>query len=114
MVYYTLFDLLYYTGLRLSEALALNWSDLQNGYISVTKTLLKSSIDIPMFNPPKTQASIRKIKIDNNVLDNLNKLHSYYQSFINFNDNWFIFGGIKPLSRTTIERKKIIIVISQM
>lgn len=135
IVYYTLFDLLYYSGLRLGEALALNWNDLKDNYIVIDKTLIKRTISVDQirnmkipnylndkeknnylieneetpnyfFNTPKTFSSIRNVKLDNHVLEHLNKLKLYYQNFIGFDDNWFIFGGIKPLSTTTIERKK--------
>ena len=106
IVYYTFFDFLYYTGLRLGEALALKWTDLKENFIRIDKTLIRSSINNYKFNSPKTSSSIRNVKIDNNVLGNLNKLKLYYQGFINFSDEWFIFGGFRPLATTTIERKK--------
>ncbi len=106
IVYYNLFELLYYSGLRLGEALALNWNDLIDNNLNINKTLIRSSINNSIFNTPKTHSSIRKVKIDNSILDNLNSLKTYYKNFVNFNDNWFIFGGLYPLSTTTIERKK--------
>lgn len=106
IVYYSLFDLLYYTGLRLGEALALNWNDLQGNYIDINKTLIRKSVNDCRFNSPKSISSIRKVKIDDYVLSNLTNLKSYYKNFINFNNDWFIFGGIKPLATTTVERYK--------
>ena len=44
--------------------------------------------------------------IDNVTYSMLNNLKNYYKKIIGFNEDWFIFGGIKPLSTTTIERKK--------
>ena len=105
-VYYTLFTLLYYSGMRLGETLALNWNDINNNYIMINKTLIRCSKENYMFNTPKTSSSFRQIKIDNLTLKVLNDLKDYYKNMIGFNNNWFIFGGIKPLSTTTIERKK--------
>lgn len=106
IVYYTLFDFLYYSGLRLGEVRALNWNDLKDNYINVDKNLIRSSINECKFNTPKTNSSIRSVELDDYVLNNLKKLKEYYQNFIGFSDDWFIFGGLFPLSTTTIERKK--------
>lgn len=105
-VYYVFFDLLYYSGLRLGEIRALNWRDLKDNYIIVNKTLIRKSINDSQFNTPKTNSSIRNVKIDNYVLNNLQKLKEYYKEFYGFTDDWFIFGGLKPLSTTSIERIK--------
>ena len=106
IVYFTFFDLLYFTGMRLGEIRALNWNDLKDNYISINKNLIRSSIKSCEFNTPKTFSSIRDIKIDDYVLSNLLKLKDYYKTFIGFNDNWFIFGGLFPLSTTNIEYRK--------
>lgn len=57
-----LYKLLLATGLRIGEAMALEWSDvdLENGVIDVNKTLNKR-IEI---NSPKSMASYRQISID--------------------------------------------------
>ncbi len=106
IIYFSLFELLYYSGLRLGEALALNWNDLDCNTLKVNKTLIRKSINNSIFNTPKSYSSIRNVKIDNYLLDDLCKLKKYYQNFIGFNNDWFIFGGLYPLSTTTIERKK--------
>lgn len=105
-VFYVLFDLLYYSGLRLGEIRALSWNDLKDDYIIVNKTLIRKSINNSQFNTPKTHSSIRNVKIDDYVLKNLKKLKDYYKQYIGFSEEWFIFGGLFPLSTTTIERKK--------
>ena len=106
IVYYALFTLLYFTGMRIGECLALSWDDIDNGYVSITKTLTRTETGSYSVNTPKTNASNRKIKIDDHTLLILKKLKQYYQDFVSFNNKWFVFGGIKPLSTTTIERKK--------
>ena len=40
-IYYLLFTAMYFTGLRIGEALALNWNDFQGAFLSITKTLCK-------------------------------------------------------------------------
>lgn len=107
LVYKVLFETLYYTGLRQGEALALNWNDFKDGYLDVNKTISKEMVDNKhIINTPKTSQSIRKVKLDNELINKLNLLKEYYQQCINFNNNWFIFGGLNSLAPSTIGRRK--------
>lgn len=106
-IYYALFTTLYYTGMRLGECLALNWNDVKENYIEINKTLINRKVnDEYKFNLPKTKTSIRKVKLDDTTINALKKIKEHYSDCINFNTNWFVFGGIRPLATTTIERKK--------
>ena len=40
-LYKTLFETLYFTGIRIGEALALNWNDYNSDYLIITKTISK-------------------------------------------------------------------------
>lgn len=62
---YTMFHLLAYTGLRVGESLALNWSDidLQNGTLRVNKTLSKGENNSLQVNSPKTSNGYRTIDL---------------------------------------------------
>lgn len=62
--YFTLFELLYYTGMRVGEALALTLNDIdfKNNTISVSKTYYRIS-GKDLINPPKTEGSEREIAI---------------------------------------------------
>ncbi|QBX08317.1 tyrosine-type recombinase/integrase [Streptococcus gordonii] len=69
--YENLFDVVLYktllaTGCRISEALALEWSDidLENGIININKTLNRYQ----EINSPKSRAGYREIPIDNATL----------------------------------------------
>lgn len=107
LVYKTLFETLYYTGLRQGEALALNWNDFKDGCLNINKTISKETVDnVHIINSPKTVDSIREVKLDDELIKNLEILKKYYQNMIGFEDNWFIFGGLNPLSPSTIGRKK--------
>lgn len=110
--YKILFDFLFFTGCRLGEALALNFYDLQNCRIKIYKTITKESYNGKrIISTPKTKKSVREICIDNKLNEELYSLIQYYKTKYNyFEKNFFIFGGIKPLSPTTITRKKNIII----
>lgn len=62
----TLYKLLLATGLRIGEALALEWSDidLESATVSVSKTLNQ----LGGINSPKSQASLRSVDIDNKTV----------------------------------------------
>lgn len=53
-------------------------------------------------------SSIRKIRIDKVLKNDLLSLKKYYEKVYNKSDfDYFVFGGIKPLSPSTINRRKI-------
>lgn len=107
-VYHALFNVLFYCGLRKGEALALSVRDLKGRYLHINHTITKELFDGKrLITTPKSKKSIRKIKIDIFTYIELKKLIRYYNThYNNFNDNFFLFGGDKPISFTTLERKK--------
>ena len=107
-VYKTLFTLLYYTGLRLGECLALNWHDFKNDYLDINKTISKERDNLGnyIFNSPKTISSIREVRLDNYIIQSLNELKREQKKQKGFNNDWFIFYGKNSLPPTTISRKK--------
>lgn len=108
--YSLFFTLLYKTGLRLGEACALTWNDIdfKNRTLAVNKTISKEFFNGERaITPPKTKTSIRTIRL-NFIL--CIRLRSYMNNYIkkndDFNRNMFIFGFSKPLAPTTIDKKK--------
>lgn len=108
ILYHTLFKFLYFTGVRKGELLALNWNDLNNRYININKTITKEFFNGKrLILEPKTKNSNRKIKLDLKLYFELKKLKKYYQkNYKDFNNNFYIFGGNKPIATTTLDRKK--------
>ena len=107
-VYHALFNTLFYTGIRKGEALGLEVSDFNGNYININHTITKELFDGKRkILTPKTKKSIRKIRIDLITKIELKKLIKYYsKNFSDFNSDFFLFGGNKPISCTTLERKK--------
>lgn len=107
-LYKLLFNTLFFTGLRIGECLALTWNDFKCNYLDINKTISKEKDKDGNYitNPPKTPKSIRKIRIDNELISLFNDLHQKQMKLNDYNETWYIFGGLKPLTHTTITRKK--------
>lgn len=56
-------QIMYYTGMRPSEVLALTADDITDSYISVTKRVGSTTKNKQMVVPPKTASSVRKVPI---------------------------------------------------
>ncbi|MBK3494080.1 site-specific integrase [Viridibacillus sp. YIM B01967] len=71
---YTIANLLAFTGMRIGEALALTWSDvdLETGIVNINKT--RGSFGV---GTPKTLNSYRKIPIDETVVSTLKRNAAY-------------------------------------
>lgn len=103
--YKALFIILFYTGMRLGEALALTYSDFSNDCISITKSYTKKTANgIYEIKIPKSQSSIRTISINRFVCDYLIEYKNKQQLLDGFCEEWFIFGNTKPLAETTIQK----------
>ena len=106
IIYKTYFKLLFYTGLRPSEAMALKFSDFKGFYISVSKSIQRKGKRL--LDTPKNSSSIRLVKIDLFLYLNLIKLKRYYiKKYSDYSDDYFIFGYYSPLAPTTIDRYKL-------
>lgn len=108
IIYKYFFEFLFFTGVRLGEANALQFCDVIDNIVSINKTISKEKINGQrIITSPKSIQSNRKIKIDNVIINEILELKNMYKKmYRNYNDNFYIFGGIEPLSPTTITRKK--------
>lgn len=101
IIYKQFFTFLFFTGCRPGEAMAVKFSDLHDGYISINKNLTtKGGRNL---DSPKNLSSIRDIKLDKFLYKELLELRKLYDT----KKDCFIFGGNKPLSPTTITRYKM-------
>lgn len=101
-IYKQFFNFMFFAGTRPGETFALQFKDIQGSYISINKTL--TSHGGRQFDDPKTKNSFRFIMLDDKLLTDILALKKLYD---NCNDDFFIFGGEKPLSVTSVNRYKI-------
>lgn len=104
----TFFSFAFFMGTRKSEQLALQWKDIdfKNKKIKIFKQLnLKGLKKEQLFIPTKNNVT-RVISIPNQLIDMLKQLYEREKQIYGFNEDWFIFGGLKHTSFTTIDRRK--------
>ncbi|MCM1098257.1 MAG: site-specific integrase [Ruminococcus flavefaciens] len=99
------FWVLFMTGMRIGEAAALLWSDIDfdTGLLSITKTMYYKSMDD--FKPvePKTQASVRTIYIDADTLKELREWQEVQKKVLKNCGYVLSYNGI-PTSKHTLPR----------
>lgn len=100
------FNFMYFYGTRPSEAMALRFSDLENNLIHINHSIQRKGNR--ELDTPKNQSSIRTIKINLLTIFRFKILKRMYLKKYGYSVDYFIFGGNKPLSPTTIDRYKLI------
>lgn len=104
------FEILYYCGLRRGELRGLQWKDidLNRRTISITKQITdrNESIKNIRFSLPKTQSSIRTLKISQRLTDDLKTMKNELKNDKNFNENYFVAGDMFPVATNTITNHK--------
>lgn len=99
------FNFMYFYGTRPSETMALRFIDIKKGYACIIHSLhRKGDRDL---DTPKNQSSIRAIKLNVFMIFRIWLLKKYYlKKYGAFSNDYFIFGGQKPLAPTTVDRIK--------
>lgn len=92
-VYQVFFRLLFATGMRRGEALALQKTDIENNIITINKSIKHFENG---FLPTKNANSKRKIAIDTNTLKYIKPLLKHSKGFI--------FGDYQSLGITSVQR----------
>ena len=103
---------LFQTCMRKGEIRAIHWKDLKDKVIEVNKSLGQQSCVDFKFTLPKTKGSVRKIEITGRLYDLLLQHKETQHTYYGFNNEWFVFGGNRPISTTQIDRVKNNAIIS--
>lgn len=96
---------LFMTGLRIGEAQALEWEDLdiENKYITVNKSMHYINSKDYYTHEPKTKAGNRIISIDDNTLEYLLNWKELQSNNIKNNKYIFSYNGI-PMNKSNVSR----------
>lgn len=96
--------LMFYTGLRIGEAAALQWQDIDfdSKEADINKTY---NFNEKKAGPPKTQASEDVVPLANFLVEMLEQMkEEQQQKLYGFNDEYHVFGGIAPVAYSTFHR----------
>lgn len=102
--YKCFFELLYYCGLRRSEARGLQWKhiDFKNKLLTVSQQVLNPSNSNAStewyISSTKTEASNRTIPIATTLLNDLAELKKSNEKFSKFKQTWFVLGDDVPMA----------------
>lgn len=110
-IYRAIFLTLFYMGLRIGELNGLQWKniDFENNTLSVRQTVTtkkKSDEGQFLITSPKTKNSARTLPMPQIVSDALFSLHDKAISQDGNIAETFVFGGLKPIPETTLQKKK--------
>lgn len=98
---------LYYTGMRKGEAMALKWSDFRNGIFDINKSITTKTKNVGYeIKEPKNIYSNRRISAGKTITQIMNQYKEREMSIAGFSEDWFIFGRLKPISTTNLDRVK--------
>ena len=105
LIWQAFFNFAFWHGLRKGEQQALTWNDIN--FEKMTVTINKTLSDKVRGGGYKiTNTKNRRdrcIALADQSLPYLYKLYDYYSKMDGFNSNWFVFGGIRFLAKTTID-----------
>ena len=107
--YKALFMVLYYQGTRIGEANALTWNDLNfdkhTMVINKTANTKIKGVSYTLTSTKKS-ASDRVLPIEKETEEILKELHKFYKTYTNYSNDWFVFGGARPLGESWIHNVK--------
>ena len=102
--YKCFFELLYYCGLRRSEARGLQWKhiDFKNKLLTVSQQVLNPSNSNAStewyISSTKSEASNRTIPVPTTLLNDLSELKRTNEKFSKFKQTWFVLGDNVPMA----------------
>lgn len=105
--YYVFFALAFYTGLRKGEIHSLRWMDIEDGYLSVKRSITQKLKGDDRITPPKNRSSYRTLQIPIPLINILDEHKVRCQQQKGFDESFLVCGGLKALRDTTIENRNI-------
>lgn len=105
--YYVFFNIAFYCGLRKGEIFALKWSDIDDGYLHVTRSINQKLHGDDRETAPKNKSSIRTLQIPKPLVAVLNAHKTRQKQLSGYNDGFRICGGVRPIRDSSVQKKNI-------
>lgn len=106
-LWYTYFNFLFYADTRKGEAMALHWNNINFNENKITiKSTLQVDIKGKIFETTTKTNKDRIILMNDKLYDVLIDYKEKQKKYNDFNENWYVFGGPIPISKTTADRMK--------
>lgn len=111
ILYRTMYETLYYCGLRRGELRGLTWNDIDfvNNVLIVNKnivTLYNNESKKYRITTPKTKSSNRKIPMPKVLVNDLKELYEISKKHYSFSNKWYVFGDTDPINNSKIRCHK--------
>lgn len=103
--YYVFFCIAFYTGLRKGEIHGLQWNDIEDGYLSVNRSISQKLKGKDRETPPKNKTSIRTLQLPLPLIQILDEHKQRYKAIEDFSEHFKICGGIRALRDTSIQNR---------
>ncbi len=99
--YYVFFNIAFYTGLRKGEIHALKWSDINETYLTVRRSITQRFKGGIIETAPKSKSSFRTLQLPLPLMEVLNAQKARQALLHNFTDDFRICNSIKdsPIQR---------------
>lgn len=106
--WFTFFNFLYFTGVRIGELQGLKWCDInfEEKYVSINKTLTTKVKGVTWKLTSTKNLKNRRIDIDKNLIKNLQTFYIQRKKLKGFDNNWFVFGDLEPLKEHRIDTNR--------
>ena len=109
LIFKTIFDFLYFFGLRKGELRGLQWKNVnwEKHIISIKYQVHSSQkYNDPTLSPLKTNASKRDLPIPEMIFNELKTLYDKVKEYRNYSPDWFVFGNALPISKDIIKDRR--------
>ena len=102
------FSFAFFMGTRKGEQIAVQWKDIDfnNHTVKISKQINTKGLKKENLFIPTKNGVIRIISIPDKLWEMLIEHYKLESKIIGFNEEFFVFGNIKYISYTTIDRKK--------
>ncbi len=103
-----IFHFLYEVGCRKGELQSLTWNDIdfKTSKIKINKTLSTKNISGGIKITNTKNKKLRYVDISTKLNDELKQLYDKVCKLDGFDKTWFVFGGLKYISASTLDRRK--------